>query len=273
MNTQPFQLGDVPWGDTEMVEAYPEFKEVYARKPVSDNTGGMKAPHAFLTWFMLSRLKPDLIVESGVYKGQGTWLIEQACPSARLICLDINFGTLTYRSKTADYIERDFSLIDFTSEDLSNALCFIDDHQNALMRLQQMKWKGFRQAIFEDNYPVRFGDCYSLKHAASGAGFDAPPPPAKPLGKRLRAALASDPLTDRLIESVPANETHRRELEQNLEVYYEGPPLFGAETTRWGDAWTGDAFPTKAPLFNATSEDPLKSEALDYTWMCYVRFK
>lgn len=80
---------------------------------------------------MLSRLSPDLIVESGVWKGQGTWLIEQACPQADLICIDLNLSRVEYKSKRAEYFDVDFDLIDFSGRDKTNAICFFDDHQNA----------------------------------------------------------------------------------------------------------------------------------------------
>ena len=265
----PLEIGTVPWTDQDMVSAIPEFKSIYSRRPVADNTGGMKAPHAFLAWFFLSRLKPDLIVESGVFKGLGTWLLEQASPDAQLICLDVNFGNLMYRSAKAEYCEMDLSLMDFSERDLSNAIAFIDDHQNALMRMQQLRWKGFKRAIFEDNYPAGRGDCYSIKHMTQGVGFTAPEGETKPLGKRLKAAVRNDH-PEHLVPSVPANFTHRNELFSNLKTLYEGPPLFRSTNTRWGDLWTDENYPTKPALLQ---EDDLMTEAQDYTWMTYIEFK
>ena len=41
------QIGSVDWTYEEMKAAIPEFLELYAKKPVNDNTGGMKTPHMF----------------------------------------------------------------------------------------------------------------------------------------------------------------------------------------------------------------------------------
>ena len=102
------EIGSPPWTYEEMRESYYEFKSIYAARPIEDNIGGMKAPHAFGAWFMLKKLQPNLIIESGVWKGQGTWLIEQACPKSEIICLDVSFKNLIFRSEKAEYIEKDF---------------------------------------------------------------------------------------------------------------------------------------------------------------------
>ncbi|GGO66960.1 hypothetical protein [Bowmanella pacifica] len=252
------EIGDVPWTLSDIANSYTEFKHVYSQRPIVDNAGGMKAPHAFACWFMLKQLQPGLIIESGVWKGQGTWLIEQACPDAELVCLDINLRRLQYRSSNARYIEKDFSLVNFSEYDKANSLCFFDDHQNALTRLQQMKWKGFNAAMFEDNYPKRRGDCYSLKKMFGGDGF------------ALETAEQDSAQTAGYIEP---NTTHREELYQALALYYEFPPLFKEPMTRWGDSWDNTHYPTKPPVFAANVEDELRDEALHYTWMCYLKLK
>ncbi len=265
----PSDIGSVPWTDAEMRAAFPEFKDVYVRRPIAENTYGMKAPHAFLIWFIISKLKPDLIVESGVYKGLGTWLMEQACPEASMVCLDIDFGNLEYRSQKAEYHEKDLSLVDFGDRDLSNSVVFLDDHQDALMRLQQLHWKGFKRAIFEDNYPSGHGDCYSIKKMMENAGFTALRPEVKPLRERLKAAIANK-VEGCQAEDIPANDTHRNELVRNLKTIYEGPPLFRTKETRWGTPWTDENYPTKPALID---DDDLKEEAQFYTWMTYVELK
>lgn len=268
--TRQSDIGTPPWSREDLISAYPTFKEIYAERPIYDNQGGMKAPHAFATWFMVSQLKPSLIVESGVWRGQGTWLLEMACPEAELVCLDVNFSRLDYKARNATYIERDFSLIDFGAYDLSDALCFFDDHQSALVRLQQMMWKGFDRAIFEDNYPDLRGDCYSAKKMLGEHGFV----PESQLGNRwlhaIRMGLKATLGNGTEAQPVPANAAHAREFRNNVSVYYEAPPLFKTPQTRWGDNWTDVRYPTKRPLFDETIEDDLRPEAQAYNWMCYI---
>lgn len=256
-----FSIGQPTWTNKDIIESFKIFEEVYQSRPIKNNEGGMKAPHAFASYFMIKALQPKLIIESGVWKGFGTWLFEQACPSAKIICLDINFSNLEYKSKNAEYIKEDFSYIDFETIDKNNTLCFFDDHQNALHRLQQMKWKGFSKAIFEDNYPAKRGDCYSLKKILGNNGFYK----EQNIKTKLKKLIGSE-----ISKDVKANSTHSLELLKNLKLYYEFPPIFKENFTRWGDAWDPIDYPTKAPLFDNNAIHPFKKEALDYTWICLV---
>lgn len=269
------EIGAPPWSNEDMISSYRQFVRLYSARPIKFNSGGMRAPHAFMTWFFLSKIKPSFVVESGVWRGQGTWLIEQACPQAQIVCLDINFDNLEYRAKNASYIGSDFSLVDFSDYDLTNSLCFFDDHQNAFVRLQQMMWKGFQRGIFEDNYPSTRGDCYSLKKAFGGHGFTPERPSNISLFSRVRAfakrVVKVDDIGSHRPPDIPRSETHANELYKNLQLYYEAPPLFKKSLTRWGDEWSQDIYPTKEPLFDDNDVVPLRDEAEHYTWMCYVK--
>ena len=168
--TLPRDIGAVPWSVDDQREAIAEFAEMYARRPMPDNLGGMAFNHCFAVWFVLRTVKPPLVIESGVFQGQGTWLIEQACPDSQIVCLDVTFDYLKWRSAKASYIAQDFCQVDWSSYDLSAAIAIFDDHQNAYRRLKEMSWFGLRQAIFEDNFPVGEGDCYSPRHILAGVG-------------------------------------------------------------------------------------------------------
>ena len=267
-------IGCVPWSREEMKGRLSEFRSLYDQRPVRDNVGGMRAPHMFLTWFILQRLRPRVVVESGVWLGLGTWLIEKACPEAQIVCLDPVLDRLRYRSSRATYYDRDFTTIDWRDVPKEETLLFFDDHQNAYRRVQAAKWMGFRHLVFEDNYPVPQGDCYSLKKVFAHAGFR-PDRPAWPRRARLLSAIgdvfglaAPD---DRGVEP---NAVDAAYLRQNLEVYYECPPVFRTERTRWGDPWTDERYPTPPPLLQAVEHEYQRlflEEAAHYTWLCYVR--
>ena len=216
------QIGQPPWSREYLISNLEAFTEIYQRRPIDDNTGGMKSPHMFATWCALRALRPKAVIESGVWKGQGTWLIEQACPDAELHCIDPDLRNLEYRSHRATYYEHDFSTIDWSSLPRADTLLFFDDHTNAYERLKTARWFGFRHAIFEDNY-VAHGDCYSLKQAFMGAGFGSSHG-GRPLKHRLRhrLRLLRDGLLDRQVTSrtvVPPNTVDAKYLEENLEVY------------------------------------------------------
>ena len=46
----------------------------------------------FYFYLILKNLKPELIIESGVYKGQSTWLIENTLPNSKIISIDIDLN-------------------------------------------------------------------------------------------------------------------------------------------------------------------------------------
>ena len=257
------------WTNEDIINSFDEFNELYKSRPIKDNVGGMKLPHAFASFFMLKQLQPKTIIESGVWKGQGTWLFERACPNAQIICLDINFNNLVYKSVNAKYIEKDFSLVNFDKVHKNTSICFFDDHQSALTRLQQMKWKGFSKAIFEDNYPAKRGDCYSLKKMFADSGFVLEKSFKFTFKAIIKKMLQGIARCSNNFEIEP-NKTHSLELLKNLSLYYEFPPLFKEQNTRWGDKWEDDNYPTKPPLFDNSAKHALHHEALFYTWICLV---
>ena len=147
------------------------FCEIYASRPIQDNVGGMGFNHSFALWKMLKVLKPDIVIESGIFKGHSTWLIETTLPGARIISFDTNLGLRQYVSPTVTYREGDFQFYDWSSENLENSLIFFDDHQNSFSRILLAYFFGFKRLIFEDNYPINEGDFYSLNHLNSDTGF------------------------------------------------------------------------------------------------------
>ena len=148
-----------------------EFLDIYLNRPFKKNTGGMKFNHSFSLYTTLKIKNPKLVIESGIWKGHSTYLIEAAVPDAEIVSLDLNLDFREYISNRVRYIEKDFNDIDWSAtENKNNSLIFFDDHQNCLERLKEMKWWGFNLAIFEDNYPPGEGDAYSLKQVKEKSG-------------------------------------------------------------------------------------------------------
>jgi hypothetical protein len=248
-----------------MRDALPEFMALHARRPILDNQGGMRAPHLFATWFMVKTLAPTHIVESGVFKGLGTWLLEQAAPDARLVCIDPDPGQLVFRSSRASYRTEEFSL---TSWDLprGTTLLFFVDHQDAPERVRAARRLGFHHLIFEDNYPPGRGDCHSLKQALSGAPGPSPDGIVSRTVRELKRRL-------------PGGDGLGAFLDQAILTYFEFPPVLRVDTTRWGDPWSDERYPTPEPLFAAAGDVPgdddgvFLSEAASYTWICYAKLR
>lgn len=259
----------------------PEFLELYRSRPIAHNRLGMGLNHCFATWFILREMRPRLVVESGVWRGQSTWVIEQAVPDAEVIAIDPVPEARVYSSRRVRYETRDFSQLDWSAADVDNAVVFFDDHQNAYERLKEMHWLGFRHAIFEDNYPCGEGDFYSLRHLRAGFGHPhvqmSPAYAATP--RELVKRWLIEPLLRRLGPAqkmlVSPNESDRANLARHLETYVEFPAVALAERNNWGGPWAGPHEPVP-PLYANPGDLPGeagRSEPLEYCHIAYVALR
>lgn len=258
-----------------MLAKLEEFSSLYEQRPFKGNFGGMHSPHMFLFWFVLQHLKPKAIIESGVWRGQGTWFMERACPDAALYCIDIRPDFIYYRSKRATYFDRDFSMLDWSALPKDDTVVFFDDHRNAVEACKTAKWFGFRHLLFEDNYPPSQGDCYSLKKAFAGVGFKMVPAQS-PWVRTKKAIERALGIAKYRYPQISPNDTDAKHLRKHLEVYAELPPVFKTENTYWGDPWKEPAYPTVEPLLQKLEHDYqriLLEEAPTYHWMCYARLR
>ena len=142
---------------------FEDFYKIYKKRPISNNENGVKIEHAFYLYLVLKKLKPKLIIESGVFAGQSTWLMEKFCPTGKFYCFDINLSNLKYKSIKAKYFEYDLTQFDWSKIDKKKTLIFFDDHVSFYDRLEFSTTNKFNHIIFDDNYPSKIGDCYSFR--------------------------------------------------------------------------------------------------------------
>ncbi len=159
------------WDYEEIINEIEIFLKIYEKRPISNNKGGMKFPHAFGLYFILKKINPSLVIESGVFKGQSTWIIENTLPNAEIICLDIDLSKREYISKKAKY-----SNLDFKFQDLSkipeNTLVLFDDHVNHLNRIKEAYFFGIKNIILDDNYKSNSGDFQTIKQSFEKYSFN-----------------------------------------------------------------------------------------------------
>ena len=244
-SNKPFQIGTAPWDYDEMRELLKEFSSIYENRPIKNNHGGQLSAQLFYSWFVAKKMQPEIIIESGTYKGQGTWAFEQAAPNAHIICLD-PFPKEEYKSSKAQYVRNDFTQLDWGPLPKDNCLVFFDDHQNAVARVVACKTLGFKHLMFEDNYPHDQGDCLSLKKVFSSKE------------------------NYQVIPEVSAAEW----LPKVIETYYEMPPIFDLPSNRWGLPW--ETYKSNPPLLSERTEDfhdTYYREMDQYTWINYVELK
>ena len=147
-----------------------KFLKIYKHRPIKNNKNGMKINHMFAFFFLLKKLKPKYVIESGILRGQGTWLIEKTLPNTKIYSIDLDLSTRKFISKKVKYLDQDFKYFNDKIQP-EKTLVFFDDHTCHYERLKQCKFLNIKQIIFEDNYNVGDGDFNSLKHILNRKNF------------------------------------------------------------------------------------------------------
>ena len=148
---------NLPGADDETVRVVlNQFVNAYGKRLVSDNKGGAgEYPSAWI-YLIVKLFNPNLIVESGVWKGHTSWLLRQACPETEIHSFDISLGMLECKLEDVSYYEHDWMSNNVIKNIDINArsLVFIDDHVNQCKRINEAYNMGFKYVLFDDNLPV-----------------------------------------------------------------------------------------------------------------------
>lgn len=136
----------VEWTSKDLLKGLEEFVPIYETRPIKDYGFGMGFDHGFGLWFMARWLKPDLMIDSGVFKGHSSWFLQQAMPETPIIilspyhpeksCVDQNCRFIA-RADFVDFGNADWKTIILTlygTLDFSRVLVFFHDHQSHLKR-------------------------------------------------------------------------------------------------------------------------------------------
>ena len=213
-----------------------KFISLYKKRPIKNNINGAGFDNMFALYFILKKIRPKFIIESGVLRGQTTWIIEKTLPKSKILSIDINLKNRKFISKKVKYSNVDFKFHNFSNIP-KNTLAFLDDHQNHLERLKQCKFFGIRNIILEDNYPVARGDFYTIRHAIGKSGYYHPLSVLnilkttylfflEILKKKIfnNYYVSLDYINARLRDVAP-NSYDFKTLCKNIEIYYEFPKL------------------------------------------------
>lgn len=250
------------------------FSVLYSQRPIKENRGGMGFNHSFALWWILKRLQPNLVIESGVWKGHSTWIIEKAVPDSQIMSFDISFANLTYKSTNACYFKNDFRFHNWNEHNLQNSVIFFDDHQNTYQRILQAYFLGFRKILFEDNYPVGEGDFYSLKHLQAGTGTYSSQMSRRFQGSRrdiLRRKvwdLVLSKLGEQQQTIVPPQKNDWNNLSNKIKLQYEFPPVWLENKSVWGTNYKGK-YVAKDPIL---TERPIELADYSYNYFTYLQF-
>ena len=247
------------WTIDQLKRAVPDFARVFRklrhaqRARIGRNAGGMQLNHAFAMWFTVRALRPPVVIESGVYHGQGTALIRDAAgPATRIISFDPQSSLLENamldrpgRDSGVQLVHRDpnttyfigggagrsesvHAFRDLTSADWdrmlpsaaerAQALVVIDDHMSAIKRVQQLLKLGFRHIWYDDNWARGQFDCYSFNVMCA-------PLISSQLGRLGRLVYMDNFARQNVRITRAQHEANLAFLRSQLEVYFEFPPL------------------------------------------------
>ncbi|MGH6923667.1 MAG: hypothetical protein ACRED5_07995 [Propylenella sp.] len=126
----------------------------YLQGPFRDQRGGSRFDNALWLTLIAKALAPSLIVDSGTFTGGSAWALARGAPGARIFSFDIDLSHLRRRVANAEYVESDWTARNFSRVETSDALCYFDDHVDQARRLIEAHERGFRYAIFDDDYPI-----------------------------------------------------------------------------------------------------------------------
>ena len=262
------------WEKQELLSELNIFREIYKKRPIKTNHHGMMFPHMFATYFILKKFNPSFVIESGVYKGQSTWLIESTLPNCDLLSIDIDLTKRQYISKKANYSNKDFKLHDFSSIP-KNTLVFFDDHVSHYERLQQAKFFNIKSIILEDNYSKNEGDFYTIKHAYQNSGFNHNETKKSYTKTTLIFLLemlkknfqknyyfCMDKINSRIRDHKP-NINNFKNIEKNIETYYEFPHIIENKNS------------STKPIFDSIDLDfnVSREELNHYNCITYIKLK
>lgn len=274
-----FQKNIPDWKNEELLNELKTFKKIYDSRPIKENTGGMLFPHMFAVYFILKKIKPSFIIESGVYKGQSTWLIENTLPESKILSIDIDLSKRQYFSKKAEYSNLDFKHHDFSNIP-SDTLVFFDDHVNHYERIMQAKFFNIKSIIFEDNYTKNSSkaDFYTIKNSYQNWGFLHPKSFSKSFGHLKTLLIFTLEIIKKIflnnyyintfkiisrLKDYKKNENDFKNIEKNIDVYYEFPPIFEHNKNS-----------TPPIIKNKEIEFKLsKKELLSYNFITYIKLK
>ena len=261
MKNNYFQKGETTWDNESILSELDKFIPIYESRPIKNNKGGMQFASMFYFFFILKNKKPSFVIESGVFKGQSTWLIEKTLPNSEVLSIDIDLNQREYFSKKSKYSNIDFKFQDFTNFP-SDTLVLFDDHVNHLTRLIESKFFNIKNIVFEDNYSVNEGDFQTLKQIYNNFTFNHKPGFLsliksslmfnkiifnKMINKNYFANKDIDLMTKRIRDGY--NDINFKSIEKNISTYFEFPPfVYDKKITNYEKKPLLDKLPEKLNL-------------------------
>ena len=127
------------------------YDKIFKEKPISNLKGGMGYNNGLILFIIFSHYQPRVIVESGVWRGFTTYLIDKATvDDSKIYCFDVNLGRKEFHSEKATYYENDIT--HFDEIDLGDVdFAFFDDHVSIYERLKLCLKNKIQVVVVDDD--------------------------------------------------------------------------------------------------------------------------
>ena len=138
----------------EIVSDVRDYDFCFRNCTVTNLQGGMGYNNGLVVFVFTRAVSPGMILESGVWRGFSTYILDQASSEQALIkCFDINLSRLEWRSSKAEYFEADIteSKFDWLEE---RRLALFDDHVPHYTRLKYSLEHNIDFIILDDDVSV-----------------------------------------------------------------------------------------------------------------------
>ena len=142
---------------------FSDFLTFYKNRPIKNNQSGMKIDHCYALFTLLKKIKPKYVIESGIWKGQTTWLIKNVLKNSKIFSIDIDLSQRDLIYKNVKYLEKDITKYNWSKLDKNKTLIIFDDHVCFSERLNFIKKNKFKHIIFDDNLPNHHISYYTPK--------------------------------------------------------------------------------------------------------------
>ena len=152
-----FQFGlgfGIEFKKTKLLNSIERYEEIFRNSKIRDLNGGFGFNNGLFFYVLISHFQPKKILESGVWRGYSTFLIDEATPiESKILSFDINLDKREFISKKASYFESDLSLVsdvNFSKVDFA----LFDDHVSIYDRLKFCLKNEIEIVVVDDDLSV-----------------------------------------------------------------------------------------------------------------------
>ena len=151
------------FNNNNLKKKFKSFLKLYRNRPIKNNSSGMRIEHCFAVYSLLKKIKPVNVIESGVWKGQTTWLIKNTLKKVNIFSIDLDMSNRKIIYDDVKYFDKDITTINWNKLNKNKTLIIFDDHVCFSKRINFLLKNKFKHIIFDDNLPNGFVSYYTPK--------------------------------------------------------------------------------------------------------------